>query len=95
MRCTAITLTYAIEAAGSWQPWGGGHGVCGFLCAACSLLLVGCWMLVVGSSVLYSYLWYVPYSIDTGAFVFGVHEYTRRNRYVSHPVYWEAMEIEK
>ena len=47
MRCTAITLTYAIEASGSWRPMGG-HGVCVFLCAACLLLLVGCGMLVVG-----------------------------------------------
>ena len=45
---TAIALTYAIEAAESRRP-GGGHGVCVFLCAACSLLLVGCGMLVVGS----------------------------------------------
>ena len=60
--CMAITLTYAIVTAGSWRPEGG-HGVSGFLCAACSLLLVSCWMLVVGSSVLYSYLRYVPYSL--------------------------------
>ncbi len=54
-----------LEASGQ----GGGHGVCVCLCAACWLLLVGCWMLVVGSSVLYLYLRYVPYSIDTGSFV--------------------------
>ncbi len=47
MQYMAIALTYAIEAAGSQRP-GGGHGICVFLCAACSLLLVGCGMLVVG-----------------------------------------------
>jgi hypothetical protein len=52
-------------------------------------------MLVVGSSVLYSYLRYVPYSIDTGAFVVGARKYIRRNRYVSHPGYREAIEIGK
>ncbi len=54
-------------------------------------------MLVVGSSVLYLYLRYVPYSIDTGAFVsfVGARKYIRRNRYVSHPVYRDAMEIGK
>jgi hypothetical protein len=65
----AIALTYAIEAAGSRWP-GRGHGVCVFLCAGCLLLLVGCGMLVVGSSVLYySYLRYVPYSLNLLSFV--------------------------
>ena len=67
-----IELTYAVEAAGSRRPGGGGgapQGVCVLLCAACLMLLIGCWMLVVGSSVLYLYLRYVPYSIETGAFV--------------------------
>ncbi len=40
-----------------------------------------CWMLVVGSIVLYSHLRYVPYFIDTGAFVSFVGSFYSKFKY--------------
>jgi hypothetical protein len=103
----AIELTYAIEATGSRRP-GGGHGVGVFyvLLVRCCGRLWYFYRAIFFLSIMLE--WYVlrktvkytnftngnkRYVVHMKFYLFRVNLSTYR--YVSHPVYWEAMEIGK